>query len=297
MNQYIPDDAALKVFSRSIVLKYRAIPLKIVDRQMLMLFDSSPSANELFDLIFFAGHGIDVELTSPDVLNKLIAQHFPELSGPGASSDDVSQYEHRSGSANSDIGQGKIVDNVNALISRAASMKASDIHLEPTDTDLGVRYRVDGVLQDMPPYSRDDQAAVISRIKLMAGMDIAEKRRPQDGRITMRSLDDLLDIRVSSVPTRSAEKLVLRLLNKSAQLSDLNHLGMTESDLAVIRKYLDKPQGMILVSGPTGSGKSDTLCCAFLSRASGREYHDDRRPDRIRSIRDHTVTGEAGNQL
>ncbi len=233
-----------------------------------MVFAYPPSANDLSDLIFFTGMGIEVVLSSPETLGSLIEKYYPERVDSKEFAGDTVYYEHQSGSSLQQLGKGRIVERVNAIISRAASMQASDIHFEPSDSSLEVRYRVDGVLQEMDSVPADEQAAVVSRIKLMAGMDIAERRRPQDGRITMRGLDELLDIRVSSVPTRNNEKLVLRLLNKSEKLKDLSQLGMTESDLTLFRKHLSRPQGMILVSGPTGSGKSTTLYAAlsYLAR-------------------------------
>lgn len=268
MEQYIPDQSALKVFSRSIAVEFQAVPLRINDGALRIVCAHLPSANDLSDLIFFTGMEITAEVASPEHLTSLIEQYYPDSAVAGEMTIATSQYEHRSGLSHSESAQGRNVERVDALISRAVAMKASDVHLEPTDTELSLRYRIDGVLQAVDAIAQDDQAAVVSRIKLMAGMDIAEKRRPQDGRIAMRSFNDLLDIRVSSVPTRNSEKLVLRLLNKSEKLKDLRQLGMTESTMAVVTGYLEKPQGMILVSGPTGSGKSTTLYAAlsYLAR-------------------------------
>lgn len=263
MTQYIPHEEALKVFSRQIALRYQTIPLRLVDRSLHVLCAQPPTANDLSDLIFYSGLAIEFVLEAPETVGHLIENYYPERSITAESTNEPAQYEHRNIAAQTDLGQGQIVDRVNQLISRAALMEASDIHLEPSDSALGIRFRIDGVLQELPSVSKDEQAAVISRIKLMAGMDIAEKRRPQDGRITMQSLDDLLDIRVSSIPTNNNEKLVMRLLNKSDKLKGLSQLGMSELGLELLRKYLTKPQGMILVTGPTGSGKSTTLYAAL----------------------------------
>ncbi len=233
-----------------------------------MVFASPPSANDLSDLIFFTGLKIDIVLSSPEIVADLIEKYYPETIDSIQLSGNAIQFEQQSSISLQQLGKGRIVDRVNSIIGRAAAMQASDIHFEPNDCSLDVRYRIDGVLQGMDSVPVDEQAAVVSRIKLMAGMDIAERRLPQDGRITMRGLDEILDIRVSSVPTRANEKLVLRLLNKSKKLKDLSQLGMSESDLTLVKKHLSRPQGMILVSGPTGSGKSTTLygALSYLAR-------------------------------
>ncbi len=167
--------------------------------------------------------------------------------------------------AKSDIGEAdqeaSIVKFVNQVIWEAYQERATDIHFEPMENELRIRYRVDGVLlpAPLPPQLNRFQAAIISRIKVMANMDIAEKRLPQDGRIGLRIRAEDIDIRVSTMPTVYGESVSLRLLMRGKGLVLLDELGMCTEDAATITKLIHKPNGIVLVTGPTGSGKSTSL--------------------------------------
>ncbi|MBW1853282.1 MAG: type II secretion system ATPase GspE [Deltaproteobacteria bacterium] len=152
-----------------------------------------------------------------------------------------------------------VIRLVNLLITRAIELRASDIHLEPFEGDFKVRYRVDGVLhvEEAPPKRL--QAAVISRIKIMAKLNIAERRLPQDGRIKLRVLGKEIDFRVSTLPTMFGESVVLRILDRETVVLDLEKLGFPDYDLTKFRDLINRPYGIILVTGPTGSGKTTTL--------------------------------------
>ena len=152
-----------------------------------------------------------------------------------------------------------IVRFVNSLINQAVLDRASDIHIEPQERELRVRYRVDGVLHEITTQSRKVQAAIVSRLKIMADMDIAERRIPQDGRISIKAGGKAIDLRVSTLPTVYGEKVVMRILDKSSILMQLSDLGFLEHNYERFERSFRKPYGMILVTGPTGSGKSTTL--------------------------------------
>ena len=158
-----------------------------------------------------------------------------------------------------------IIRMINALLTQAARDNASDIHIEAFETYSVVRFRVDGTLRDVVRPRRELHAALISRIKIMASLDIAEKRLPQDGRITLRIAGRPVDVRVSTLPTGHGERVVLRLLDKEAGRLDLEKLGMSSGTLASFDKLVQQPHGIVLVTGPTGSGKTTTLYAA-LSR-------------------------------
>lgn len=158
-----------------------------------------------------------------------------------------------------------IIKLVNHILYQAVKQGASDIHIEPYEKEIHVRYRIDGVMQLALTPPKRAQAALISRIKIMANMNIAEKRKPQGGRIMVRVADKPIDIRVSIVPVQFGERVVMRLLDKSKALVALSGIGFSERDLHVLNKAIARPNGIILVSGPTGSGKTTTLY-AILSQ-------------------------------
>lgn len=163
-----------------------------------------------------------------------------------------------------------IVRLVNVLIQRAVEARASDIHLEPQGDALRVRYRIDGVLHEIEGAPQRSAAAVVSRIKLMAKMNIAERRLPQDGRITIRLQGEPIDLRVSTVPTVEGESVVLRILAQDRIALELDTLGFDSRLRAILHNTLERPHGIILVTGPTGSGKTTTLY-ALLSRLNAKE--------------------------
>lgn len=152
-----------------------------------------------------------------------------------------------------------IIKLINALLSEAIKLQASDIHIEPFEQDLVVRVRVDGMLRELLRPHRKLAPLLVSRLKIMAKLDIAEKRVPQDGRIALKIGGRPVDVRVSSLPSKHGERIVLRLLDKQAGRLDLTSLGMPDSLLADIKELLNKPHGILLVTGPTGSGKTTTL--------------------------------------
>ncbi|HVL00248.1 MAG TPA: type II secretion system ATPase GspE [Dongiaceae bacterium] len=156
-----------------------------------------------------------------------------------------------------------IIRLINALLTEAVKLNASDIHIETFEKRLVVRFRVDGVLREVVQPKRQLAPLLVSRIKVMAKLDIAEKRVPQDGRISIRVGGREIDVRVSTMPSNSGERVVLRLLDKQAGRLNLTHLGMAGHDLARMTDIVSKPHGIILVTGPTGSGKTTTLYAAL----------------------------------
>jgi len=159
--------------------------------------------------------------------------------------------------------EGPVIRLVNLVVQRAVESRASDIHIEPFEGRLKVRYRIDGVLQEVESPPASSTAAVISRVKIMANLNIAERRLPQDGRIPLRVQGKELDLRVSTVPTLYGESVVLRLLDKEGVKFDFEALGFDGEPLNRLKRVLDMPNGIVLVTGPTGSGKSTTLYTAL----------------------------------
>jgi len=161
--------------------------------------------------------------------------------------------------------QAPVIRMINALLLQALRERASDVHFEPYESRSVVRFRVDGVLRDVLEPPRALHAALVSRVKIMASLDIAERRLPQDGRLTLKLGDKQVDVRVSTLPTGPGERVVLRLLDKDSAQLDLTALGMSAATLAAVDRLISEPHGIVLVTGPTGSGKTTTLYAA-LSR-------------------------------
>ncbi len=191
----------------------------------------------------------------------------------GAGDEAISELDESAGEINTDFNEpvdlldatdeAPIIRLVNALMFRSVKQKASDIHVEPFEKELVIRFRVDGVLYDIMSPPKRAQNSIISRIKIMAGLNIAEKRLPQDGRIRIKIAGKDIDIRVSTIPTAFGESVVMRLLDKSAVLLDLNSLGLQGKQLDWMNELIGKSHGIILVTGPTGSGKTTTLYAAL----------------------------------
>jgi general secretion pathway protein E len=156
-----------------------------------------------------------------------------------------------------------IIRLINALLTQAVKDNASDIHIEPYENRLSVRFRIDGVLKEVLQSRRAVAPIVVSRIKVMSKLDIAEKRLPQDGRISLRIAGRAVDVRVSTIPSGHGERVVMRLLDKQAGRLDLDHLGMSEPDQNDMDELVHRPHGILLVTGPTGSGKTTTLYAAL----------------------------------
>ncbi|GMV25635.1 MAG: general secretion pathway protein GspE [Phycisphaerae bacterium] len=208
---------------------------------------------EVFELLLRHAYGITA------------AQMAARLAGSDEPSDDLSANLESVEAADLHrmAEQPSLINLVNLIILEAIRARASDIHVEPFERSLSVKYRVDGVLvtQESPP--RHLQPAITSRIKIMAGMNIAERYAPQDGHITLRFEGRKIDIRVSTVPTIYGESVVMRILDKESIKLDLETLGMRAPDREIMARWIDLPHGMILVTGPTGSGKTTTLYAAL----------------------------------
>ena len=187
-----------------------------------------------------------------DTLDRLIADNTLDLDDAvGTAVGDLSNLDQ----------DASVVKFVNQIIWECHHDRGTDIHIEPMETDLRIRYRIDGVLHPtpLPPQMKRFQSAIISRIKVMAGMDIAEKRLPQDGRISLRVKGEEIDVRVSTMPTVYGESVSLRLLMRSSGMFGMDRLGLFKDDEEILQRLIRRPHGILLVTGPTGSGKSTSL--------------------------------------
>jgi type II secretion system protein E len=266
------DAAARTQVPTKVVFQYNVMPMRQRDGVLVV------AANDPFNIALLeavrlvAGCRVELALsTQADILkalkryygvgaatlDELMQKNIVDLDTPAAITKEDLE---------SDDQEASVVKFVNQIIGEAYKERATDIHLEPMENDLRIRYRVDGVLHQtpVPQQLKRFQAAIISRIKVMANMDIAERRLPQDGRINVRSGGAEIDVRVSTIPTAYGESVSLRLLTRSNISLGLDRLGLVREDEKRVRKLVELPHGIILVTGPTGSGKSTSLY-AFLS--------------------------------
>ncbi len=195
-----------------------------------------------------------------EVAEELDSQNLDQLVDEVSGSDDLLDVVNRP----------PVIRLVNDILFRALQMRASDVHVHPYETKLQIRYRVDGILYDVLSLNKNVLPLIISRIKVMAGMDIAERRLPQDGRSSVRLGQREVDLRVSTVPTSFGERCVLRILDKSSGVYGLDELGLWPDDLKKLDSLLNRAHGVIFVTGPTGSGKSTSLY-AYLNRINSAE--------------------------
>ena len=265
----------------------RLVPAKLAYRKNLVPLSRengrmTVATSDPFDLYAFdelrllAGLEIQPVLAPADEIRKLIKTYY----GVGGdtldemmSTDDIEVIDDGTEAAENilDMAQeASVIKLVNEIFLEALNERASDIHVEPYENDLSIRYRIDGVLQDaaVPAEIRRFQAAIISRIKIMAHMNIAERRVPQDGRINLRLGSRQVDVRVSVIPMLFGEGVVMRLLDKSQVMFSLPELGMAEDTFGIFNGMIIRPHGILLVTGPTGSGKTTTLYAALQAIVS-----------------------------
>ena len=196
-----------------------------------------------------------------DMSRSSAKDYFEEMSE--ATADDLISEISETADLLDETSDAPIIKLVNLLVSGAIKDRASDIHVEPYSSNLKIRYRIDGILYDILSLPRRIQSPLTSRLKIMAKLNIAEKRLPQDGRIELKIADRLVDVRVSVLPTAFGERVVLRLLDKSSSILLLSDLGMHDERIKLLDKLIKSPYGIILVTGPTGSGKTTTLYAAL----------------------------------
>lgn len=239
------------------------------DGTMEVRYRSEPGAAILAEVRRFAGTPVTFKSIDQQAFEADLSRTYQEDSGEamqliedlGDSLDLSSLVDQlpESGDLLDQDDDAPIIRLINSLLAEAVKLNASDVHVETYETRLLIRFRVDGVLREVVSPRRALAPLLVSRIKVMAKLDIAEKRLPQDGRISVRVGGKEVDVRVSTIPASNGERVVMRLLDKQEGSRDLAHLGMREKDLAAMQLLLQRPHGIILVTGPTGSGKSTSL--------------------------------------
>ncbi|OOF45186.1 protein transporter HofB [Rodentibacter rarus] len=246
---------------QSLFLRYFALPLKEEDNQLWLGVDSLSNLSACETIAFISGKLVEPILLDSIHLKDLLQKLAPQTMQV---EEQVSFYHHQEQENHEKNNDEPIIQLLNRIFELALQKNASDIHLETLQNHFQVRFRIDGVLQPQAPISKNLANRIISRLKLLAKLDISETRLPQDGRFQFKTtFSDILDFRLSTLPTHWGEKVVLRAQqNKPVELS-FAELGMTESQQLAFQQALSQPQGLILVTGPTGSGKSISLYTAL----------------------------------
>jgi len=246
---------------------YGVIPVAIVDDTIQLAMRNPLDYQTVEALRFILGKNILPVAVDPDLFDAEMERYYPEQVdsvadiiaeiGPNAQSEDASKTDEERAN------EAPIVKFVDVVIQQAIKDKASDIHFEPFEKEFRIRYRVDGALYEMPKPPRSLAVPVISRVKIISGLNISERRRPQDGRIQLKYQGRPVDLRVSCLPTSYGESVVLRVLDRTVVNLQLDSLGIGEDVLEKLREMIHLPNGILLVTGPTGSGKTTTLYSAL----------------------------------
>lgn len=243
--------------------KHKMVPVKTEGKKLFVAMDDPVDFIALEDARVVSGLEIfpmlSTEHAIETAITKVYGNEYAETAIKELTAENTEESKTEDDSANSDISNAPIVRLVNSMFEQAAKAKASDIHVEPGEKDVRVRMRIDGQLITVLTIPKKAQSAVITRLKIIGNMDIAEKRLPQDGRYRLIHSGNEIDVRISSLPTVHGEKVVMRLLDKQNFLISKEKLGFSEANIAKFDALLKNPHGIILVTGPTGSGKSTTL--------------------------------------
>ncbi len=262
LGQEPPDPAALEIVPSEFALRHQLIPLHQNDDSLTVAMANPLDIQAMDDLRLLTGLDIAPMLAAPADIRRLCEQFYMSKM-----IQDVKEAERVLEDEDSlDVAdlqkmarEELVIQMVNLIINQAIQDRASDIHVEPFEKELRVRYRVDGVLHEVNAPPKRFHPAVVSRIKILSDMNIAERRLPQDGRMRIRSSGRQIDLRISTVPTLYGEGVVMRILDKQTAMLGLTELGMDAGMFGKFRRLIQEPHGIILVTGPTGSGKTTTL--------------------------------------
>ena len=251
-------------FSTEFLIFNRVLPITVGSQRSFVIAD--PEDDGLIDMIRRLAPGAGIAIHPEDDLVYRLENHFDfKRDGDDREADDLSEVEHLKDLAL----EAPVIRKVNELITNGIKMGASDIHLEPFRNRIELRYRVDGVLHNRAAPTPGEYAAVVSRLKILSSLDIAERRLPQDGRFKIKTSGKDIDIRVSTIPTSSGEDVALRILDQKKQVLSLDSLGLTSEFARDLREVIRRSHGLILVTGPTGSGKTTTLYSGLTELIDG----------------------------
>ncbi len=275
LTKYDIDESTARLIPENLARNYRALPLRKQDNALKVAMADPKDVTAIDDLSMLTGHRIEPMFAWQDDLMAAIDRYFEHTQpaeparAAAAAAPDTAVGPQRAAARAAHAGLDELVENasvtdlVASIVEGAIHAEATDIHLEPQINELRVRYRIDGMLYDVMTVPCDTQAALISRIKILANMDITQKRRPQDGHFAMEIKDRKYDMRIATLPTSLGERLVIRLLNPATLFLGMKQLGLSADSYSKMERLIHSPNGMILVTGPIGSGKTTTQYAAL----------------------------------
>jgi len=259
LDSYRIDEAATSLITPEIAQRYSALPIGFRDGKLVVAMKHPYDIIAIDDLCIYTGYDVQPVVCPDSELEAAIERYSRTNANIEQAEPEEEVDIEETPSEMDDSAEKPAVQLANLIFSQAIRAGASDIHIEPQEKSMRVRFRIDGVLHDAMQPPKRLHPSLVSRIKVMANMDIADRRIPQDGRISLKLEDKVVDVRVATLPTAYGEKVTMRLLDRSAKLITLEELGFPPFELEKYRKLVHLPYGFILVTGPTGSGKSTTL--------------------------------------
>lgn len=264
LNEIGFDRRVIKLISQNLCEKYILIPFDINENKIKVAMSDPLNIYAIDDLSISTGFEVESYISNKSDINKFIQLYYSsEQMNKAAEELSRESLEYKAMSIEveeiDDVKNAPVVKMIEYLFRNSVEMRASDIHIEPFENEVKIRYRIDGQLQTVNSLQKESLGPLVTRIKILAGLDITEKRLPQDGRIITKIDNQDVDLRVSILPVVNGEKIVIRILNKNSYKIEKQQLGMSEANLKKLYNIISKPNGIVLVTGPTGSGKSTTL--------------------------------------
>ncbi len=263
------DQKITKMLPESVARKHQVIPIKMVNGKILLLTSNPLDVFSIDDVKLITGFEVELALSEKGGIENLINQFY---NGREAVEKAIEEFTEQNENVinldedieDDDVTNAPIVRLVNNILSQAVKTRVSDIHIEPFSDRLRIRFRIDGNLIEQMTTTMTTHSAIVARIKIIGGMDISEKRKPQDGRLESKIENKEVDMRISILPTVYGEKIVIRLLDRNTSIRSKDELGFSEKNMELFNKLVKVPEGMILVTGPTGSGKTTTLSTVLM---------------------------------
>ncbi|MEX0760962.1 MAG: GspE/PulE family protein [Dehalococcoidia bacterium] len=279
-------ETATSLIPEALAREYKAFPARVEDGKLVLVMANPADYRAIqtlelrarMEVVAYAGTPDDIgnainihySTSMPDAVVTAMDRRYAPTAESLAGVREIPLVHGADNAAGGNV-ESPAIQAIDSLISQAAKARATDIHIEPMEDRVRVRFRIDGFLQEVARLPRASQGALLSRLKIMAGMDIAERRRPQDGHFAVKVGEDSIEVRAATTDTVHGEMIVLRILNKGIKLFSLDDLGMLEVSTSAMKKLLGAPYGIILVSGPTGAGKTTTLYAALNEMDNQRQ--------------------------